>query len=112
MRLIATLIFATVLAAGLLNVLSDTAEGFSIFSDGSRAIFSFTHSNWDAVFGTISLREMNDKVSTLEQALNATLAKLNAFEAQQAVSFCSFRSFLMHLDQRPDARHQDCELGS
>jgi hypothetical protein len=102
MRFLFTLIIATALAAGLFNVLSSTTPGFDIVSDGSRAIFTFTNSNWDAVFGSISIREENDKLntvldkaSTLEQELNATLAKLNAFEARQAVCFslCLFSSF-------------------
>ncbi len=85
---------------------SETLLYFGIVSDGSRAIFSFTNTNWDAIFGTISLRDMNDKlnavlddVNTLKQdlyvaqadlnatraELNATRAELDAFKAQQAV---------------------------
>ncbi len=115
MRLIAALIVAFALA-GLISVLSQQSPSFNIFTDGSRAIFSFRDSNWDAVFGTISLREMNDKldavlgkVSNLEKDLNATRAELNAthfdlnatraelnaFKTQQAVG-CPFWSFLMH----------------
>jgi hypothetical protein len=104
MRLIVALIAAAVLAAGLMSVLSDAADGFEVLTDGSRAIFSFRDSNWDAVFGTISLREMNDKlnavlgkVGSLEQDLNttraeldATLAEFNAFKTQRMVGSCSF----------------------
>jgi hypothetical protein len=92
MRFIVALIVAFALAAGLISVLSQQPPSFNILTDGSRAIFSFRDSNWDAVFGTISLREMNDemaamisKVSTLEQDLNATRAELNTFKAQQVV---------------------------
>jgi hypothetical protein len=88
------LIIATALTAGLLTVTSETVRGFNIVSDGSRAIFSFRDSNWDAVFGTISLREMNDKLNAvltksneLQQELNATRAELNAFKSQQAVRY-------------------------
>ncbi len=88
MRFIVALFAVVALAAGLL-VMSDDSDGFKVLTDGSRAIFSFRDSNWDAVFGTISLREMNDKlnavlgkVSTLEQDLNATRAELNANRAE------------------------------
>jgi hypothetical protein len=117
MRPIAALIAAISLAAGLISVLSQQSPSFNILTDGSRAIFSFRDPNWDAVFGTISIREMNDKlnavlgkVSALEQNLNATRAELNttraelnatriefnAFKAQQAVGFCPVWSYLMH----------------
>jgi outer membrane murein-binding lipoprotein Lpp len=82
MRLIAALIIATALTAGLVSVMSDITRGFDLGSDGSRAIFSFRDSNWDAVFGTISLRDMNGKVDTLEQDLNAAHAELNATRAE------------------------------
>jgi hypothetical protein len=84
MRLIVAL-FAAVALAGLISVMSDNSDGFKVLTDGSRAIFSFRDSNWDAVFGTISLREMNDKlnavlskVGALKQDLNSTRAELNA----------------------------------
>ena len=103
MRLIVALIVAVALAAGLTFVMSDDVDGFKVLTDGSRAIFSFRESNWDAVFGTISLREMNDKlnavlgkVEELQQdlnatraELNATRAELNALKAQQVVGCCS-----------------------
>jgi len=109
MRFIIALI-ATYALAGLIFVMSQQSPSFNILTDGSRAIFSFRDSNWDAVFGTISLREMNDKlnsvlgkVSTLEQHLNATRAELNAtraefdaFKSQQAVCCCSLWSVFMH----------------
>jgi hypothetical protein len=92
MRLFVALFVVTFALAGLIFVMSDDTDGFKVITDGSRAIFSFRDSNWDAVFGTISLREMNDKlnavlgkVSTLEQDLNATRAEFDAFKAQQAV---------------------------
>jgi hypothetical protein len=105
MQLITALIAATyALGLGLIFVKSNTdPDGFKVLTDGSRAIFSFRDSNWDAVFGSISLREMNDKltavlgkVEELQQDLNATRAELNAtrvelnaFKAQQAVYCCS-----------------------
>jgi hypothetical protein len=109
MRLIVALI-VTFAFAGLIFVMSEAADGFEVLTDGSRAIFSFRDSNWDAVFGTISLREMNDKLtavlgndSDLEQELsatraelNATRAELNAFKAQQVVGSCLLWYFLMH----------------
>jgi hypothetical protein len=117
MRLIVALIAAVALAAGLLSVLSQQSPSFNLFTDGSRAIFSFRESNWDAVFGTISLREMNDKltavlskVSSLEQDLNATRAELNAslselneFKAQQAVGRL-LSSFLMHSSSKTSCK--------
>ncbi len=110
MRFIFILFIATALTAGLFNVLSSTTPGFDIVSDGSRAIFTFTDSNWDAVFGSISIRENSDKLnavldkaSTLQQELNATLAKLNAFEAQQAVC-CSLLSFSSVPGRKPSAK--------
>ncbi len=114
MRLIAALIVTFALAA-LISVLSQQSPSFNLFTDGSRAIFSFRDSNWDAVFGTISLRDMDDKlnavlgkVSALEQDLKSALAELNtthaelnttraefdAFKAQQAVC-CSYYSGLI-----------------
>jgi hypothetical protein len=132
MRLIASLIVTFALAAGLISVLSQQSPSFNIFTDGSRAIFSFPDSNWDAVFGTISLREMNDKlnavlgkveelqqdlnatrvkVNTLEQDLNATRADLNAtraeldaFKAQQVVWLLFALIFLMHFRSRTSCR--------
>ncbi len=73
MRLIVALIAAVAVATGLISVLSDNSDGFKVLTDGSRAIFSFHDSNWDAVFGTISVREMNDK-------LNAVLGKVSTLE--------------------------------
>ncbi len=113
MRLTVALIAAVALAAGLKSALSDD-YGFKVGNKGSHAIFSFRESDWDAVFGndvfgTISLREMNDKlnavlakVEELQQdldttrtelnatraELNATSTELNAFKAQQAVGRC------------------------
>ncbi len=118
MRLIIALIVAFALAAGFISVLSDDAYGFKVDTDGSRAIFSFPNSNWDAVFGTISLREMNDKlnavlgkVNTLEQDLNATRAELNAtrtelnvFKAQQAVCSCSLWGFVIYFRSKTSCR--------
>jgi hypothetical protein len=103
MRLIVALIAAVALAVGLIFVMSDAADGFEVLTDGSRAIFSFRDSNWDAVFGTISLREMYGQLnavlgndSALEQELNATRAELNAtraelnaLKAQRMVGSCS-----------------------
>ncbi len=54
MRLIVALIVTSALA-GLISVLSQQSPSFNILTDGSRAIFSFRDSNWDAVFGTINL---------------------------------------------------------
>jgi hypothetical protein len=124
MRFLFTLIIATAVAAGLFNVLSSTTPGFGIASDGARAIFTFTESNWDTVFGSISIRDMNDKlvavlgkVNTLEQdlksalaELNTTLAMLNASEVQQAIR-CSLLSFSSVPGRKPAAKRQDCELG-
>ena len=111
MRLIVALIVAFALAARLISVLSEDALGFEVLTDGSRAIFSFRESNWDAVFGTISLREMNDKlnavlgkVEELQQDLNATRAELNAFKAQQAVGCskgCGFNGNTTQHDELP-----------
>ncbi len=88
MRLFVALIVAFALA-GLIIVISDDVDGFKVLTDGSRAIVSFRDSNWDAIFGTISLREMNDKlnavigkVEELQQDLNATRADLNATRAE------------------------------
>ncbi len=119
MRLIASLIVTFALAAGLIFVMSDDSDGFKVLTDGSRAIFSFRDSNWDAVFGTISLREMNDKlnavlgkVEELQQDLNATRAELNTtrlelnnFKTQQTVGSCSQPwSFLMHFRSRTSCK--------
>jgi hypothetical protein len=132
MRLMTALIATVVFTAGMMSVGSDTAQGFDFGTDGSRAIFSFRDSNWDAVFGTISLREMNNKlnavvgkVSALEKDLNATRAELNAtraelndsctelnaFKAQQAVSCCQSGLFLCIPGQKSAARCQNSELG-
>ncbi len=117
MRLIVALVAAVALAAGFISVLSQQSPSFNLLTDGSRAIFSFRDSNWDAVFGTISLRDMNDKlnavlgkVSALEQELNvtrselnATRTELNAFKAQQTVA-CPFWSYLIHSRSRTSCK--------
>jgi len=105
MRLIAALIVVTALTAGLLTVMSEAVRGFNIVSDGSRAIFSFRDSDWDAVFGSISLREMNDKLNAvlaksdeLQQELNATRAELNTTREQLDTTFALAGMLLQRLE--------------
>ncbi len=102
----ATAVLIVMLFAALSFVWSDEVDGFKVLTDGSRAIFSFRDSDWDAVFGTISLREMNDtltfllvKVNELQQEvllahttiintqseLNLTRDELKSLKAQQDV---------------------------
>jgi hypothetical protein len=60
--------------------LSNDLDGFEVITDGNRAIFVFRDaSNWDAVFGSISIRQLSDSLaSTLQEvaALRVEVAQL------------------------------------
>ena len=85
MGIIVTAILSFVLGAGLVIVLSTDVDGFEVLTDGSRAIFSFRDSDWDAVFGSISLRQMQSTLEMLQQQVNSTRDEFDAYKAQQAV---------------------------
>ncbi len=97
MRAFASFLLPFALGLGLALVFSLNQDDgvFKVHTDGSRAIFSFLESDWDAVFGTISLREMNSTLSSvllmvkdLQQQINNTKSEYDEYKIQQAVS-CS-----------------------
>jgi hypothetical protein len=79
--LLAALLTALLAAATLSS--TGTNFGFSLSSDGARAIFTFDDAmNWDVLFGSISLRGFHSDYQTNK---NLTIGKIASLEVGVAI---------------------------
>ncbi len=86
-------VFALIAVLSLVS--SNDEPAFVIETDGARALFNFRDAQWDAVFGGISIRQLNESFSSMNNLVADLQRQVDEANADAAAARVALEAFVM-----------------